>query len=155
MPRARYIICSSERLVDATTGLVTHVNVIDKMIATGPPEGSHDDVPEIPICHMIMTSVWMKEESDDPEAEYDYEVVVHKPSESPKVVASGDLVFDKKFYRLEVGFRFTTKSKIQNGIVVFESRIRKKGATDWLSQSFPIETELQTVGSTIPEKSAN
>src|SRR5687768_10368059 len=140
MAKPRYIICAHDRIVDHATGLVSHINVVDRIIVSAQsqriPEGASVIVPETELFGFVMTSVWIRDDEEGPEDDYNFEVLIHYPDGRSKAGASGKFRFSKMFHRIDLGVRFTTHSNIVNGRLVIESRIQKQGSEGWLSQSF-------------------
>jgi hypothetical protein len=156
MARTRYIICAEDRLLDRFTGLASHINVVDKIVlavgAANPPGGQTPLLPEIDVARFIMTAVWVREPGDD--GPFDYDVLIHRDS-GIESVARGEFEFTKMFHRIDAGFRFTTKTKSTSGLVDIECRIRKQGASEWLSQSFPLEIEVRPSDSILGASAAS
>jgi hypothetical protein len=153
MARPRYIVCSENQLVDPANGLVSHVNVVDRLGITRQsspslPQGTTVFVPIVPIGKLICSAVWTRDEGDEG-AVFEYEMRFHKPGEdSPKVMQTGELSFAQRFFRIDAGLLFTTRTNfIQSGELIVECRIRRRGSDDWQSQSFAIDVEV-TAGAT-------
>jgi len=103
-----------------------------------------------------MTAVWVRDEGDD--EPFDYEVRIHQSGRDSETVASGEFSFAKMFHRIDAVFVFTTITKVISGIADIECRIRRRGATDWMTQSFPLGIEVLLVEATpaeTPVESAN
>ena len=151
MPIPRYIICCETRLVDKATSLVTHCNVIDGF-AFAVDVKSPPPADQILFGRLIATAVWMREDADEIGDEYEYEFRIHKPGEEPKTTTSGTFKFSRRFQRIEQGFLFSPTNTIPPGIHFVESRIRRVGSDDWLSQKFPFTVELIKTDSAAKEE---
>lgn len=162
MAKPRYIVCSQDRLVDQATGAVTHVNVVEKFViklepAPEPPPGTQYLIPKIPIFKMILTAVWAREQDDSDSDDFEFEAILHKPSdEIPFVLHRGEFRFlaGASYFRIDSGIIFTTETKFtKSGAAVFENRIRKRGSDNWLSQQFPMEIEVISPEAANPSES--
>jgi hypothetical protein len=138
MARPRYIVCSEDRVTDRVTGLVSHFNVIEELTVNqqqAPEEmvSSHGT----PWLRMVVTALWSKDDEDLEDDVFEHDMLLHLPgNEKPETVIMGEVKFSARNHRFEMmvaGQPFTVA-----GTVVFESRLRKKGSFDWLSQKYEI-----------------
>jgi len=164
MPKPRYIVCCQERLVDQVSGLASHINVIDRLEIRELRQETPGDVrpatplliPKLPIAQMIVTAVWMTEPGDNEKDVYEFETIMLRTDGSSDVIHQGEFQFSKHFYRIDTGVVFTTHTKFSaSGELTFESRIRKQGSDQWLSQFFPLELAFIPLAVESPADSAN
>src|SRR2546425_853976 len=103
MPRPRYILCAERRLTDAYSGLITHVNVIELLALADPGERkevSHD-LRGAPAMQWMVTSVWMRDDTDE-DQQFESQLLMYLPGvDSPKTLVENDVVFKTVFYRME------------------------------------------------------
>lgn len=149
MARPRYIICSQDQLIDPATGLISHVHVPDRFVLQSQPApsdipaGTEVVIPNVPIARMILAATWIKGEDDSESDVFDYETVLHKPGDEPRVMQTGEFRFEKRFFRINAGLVFTTHTKFAtSGEMVLESKIKKRGTEAWISQTFVIDIEV-------------
>ena len=154
MARARYIICSESRLVDRTSGLVSHINALEQITVsltpTVHPEATHAGKPaetkSIRFPNMVLVAVWMRDEQDDPDQQYHFETRLYRPGEAtPTTVQQGEFAFgESMFFRIELVLQHgppgeaSTEVPMRPGVLRLESRIRRHGSEEWLSQDYPI-----------------
>jgi hypothetical protein len=161
MPTPRYIICSETRIIDRGSGLVTHINIIDGfvfVVSSKTPETMSID--EVPVHKMIASAVWMKLEDDAPDCEYEYQYLLHKPGQEPRLCSSGTFRFSRTFHRIEQGFLMRAGKDdlaYPHGVVVVENRIRPADSDEaWQSQGFPITVEVRVIDDApVAEEAAN
>lgn len=142
MARPVYLICSESGSEDKETGLVSHFTVVEKIQfrpidATNLGPGQAIAVPQ---SAFSVTAVWMREKDETADDWFDYSLVVLAPDNEPILGAGGQFQFTRPLHR------FTFRSHLtfafnQSGLVVVESKIRKVGTKDWLTQSYPIVVE--------------
>jgi hypothetical protein len=140
MPKPVYILCSESGSEDKKTGLISHFNVIEKLLfAKVPaPEPGAMNVAAVPVQ---ITAVWMRDEGDSPEQEFQFEIAVCQPEQQFEVgLAGGLLTFHLPLSR--VSFRFRGGLPVAtSGIIWVEARLRKTGEEAWQTQRYPIFTE--------------
>jgi hypothetical protein len=141
MPRPVYILCSESGSEDAQTRLLSHFNTIERIrIAPLPAEIVQPGKPiPIPSVALRATAVWMSNEEDSPEQEYEYQMAFYLPPDGEEqLVLEGRFFFDadKPLYRMVVlGMWPPFRAP---GVLRIESRIRPVGGTEWLRQDYPI-----------------
>lgn len=150
MARARYIICAKDRLVDQASGLTSHINVIDRLhiaqVKTAFPDGVKIAVMRFPTIQIILTAVWSKGAEDSESDEFEYETILHKPHAESLTTHQGEFRFVKKNQRIDSGISIMSDSQFPaSGELVLESRIRKRGTSDWLSQTFTLDIDVTSV----------
>ncbi len=142
----RYMICSEGRIVDRETGLVSHINVTDRLVVArgqGHPRQVSSGL------RFFVSAAWATDEETPSEDQYEWEMSASFPGEKePRAVGSGEIRFTHPFYRIDVLFQLIlgdplqAQVKMQTGIIRFTSRIRRKGDTDWLSQEYPVRLDV-------------
>lgn len=157
MIRPRYIICSESRIVDRATGLVTHVNVLDELaVSLGPRK---EQPAALPFLKFVTTAVWMRESDEESEEAYVFETYMYVPGEEEaRRIHAGEFQFgSSRFYRLDafvqVGLKLDEASsgnglRLKPGILRLESRVRRSGDVEWLTQDYLIPVR---VDQTAPE----
>ena len=148
MPRAVYILCSESGAVDRYTGLVSHFHVYEtaqvieeeRPVVTEGPSERRGQPMEV-LTTIRVTAVWMRNEDDDPHQEYEHRLVIYLPGdEDGDVVGEGTFVFSRPLHRFAATLH--AKPFSRSGIFRVESRVRKIGAAEWLSQDYPIVVEV-------------
>ena len=153
MVRPRYIICSESRTVDRTSGLVTHYNVIEELtVSVGGPKAKAGSAP---FLKFVVTAVWMRETGEEAEDTYEFETSMHLPGEEiARRIHAGEFQFgEHRFHRLETFIQglFTQRGEavpndaltLQPGVLRLESRIRRSGDQQWLSQDYVIPVRVE------------
>ena len=86
MARPRYIICSETRLTEQSSGLISHVNVIETLTfmqfatqqeLTASLDLTKERAGVMPRC--TVTAVWMRGEDDTVEDEFEVQTLIHRP----------------------------------------------------------------------------
>src|SRR3989304_5139678 len=142
----RYMICSEGKLVDREMGLVSHINVIDRLLIS---RGLHPPAQGVPMIRFFVSAVWAWGAEEPPTGETcDWEMLVAFPGESePRTMASGQFQFTAPFHRFDILFQTMAgdashgQVKLGTGAIRFTSRVRAAGATEWLSQDYAIPGE--------------
>jgi hypothetical protein len=141
----RYMICSEGKLVDRETGLVSHINVIDKVLVT---RGAHLPGQPTPSIRFFVSAVWCADEAALGET-CEWEFLVSFPGDSePRRLASGEFQLTTPFHRFDVLFQTMAgdPSKAQvvlrTGPLRFTSRVRLAGTDEWLSQDYVVPVEV-------------
>jgi hypothetical protein len=136
MPRPVYVLCAKGITEDKLSSLMTAFSILESMeFGTERREAS---ILFDPLTVQLQgLSVWMREESDD-EVEFEHQWAVHGGGRHDTLPAT-----TFRFERERPLFRFTLLTKgipilTESGLIEFESRVRRLGADEWLSQSFPI-----------------
>ena len=153
----RYMICSEGRLVDRETGLVSHINVIDRLLIPGvaiPPGQA------IPFIRFFVSATWSAEEADMGR-NCEWEFLVSFPGDSkPRTMASGQFQFTLPFQCFDVLFQTLpgdasqAQVKLQTGAIRFTSRVRLVDTDEWLSQDCAVSVEVMPTlkpGDRVPE----
>jgi hypothetical protein len=150
MPRPRYMVCSQDCIVDQATQLTSHIKVLDRIVLLKPTDESAIDAAKtgriVPVPFRIfVTAVWMREDSDDQDAKYDFEISYRRPDGQDREINGGEFSFKTRNQRFDTVFLIPPTVLLPSGIHLFESRIRPAGHPDstWLSQSFPLEVVSQ------------
>jgi len=155
----RYMICSEGRLVDRETGLVSHINVVDKVVITRGVLSPGLPVPTS--MRFFVSAVWSADEAGMGQT-CDWEFLVSFPGDKePRSMASGQFQFSVPFHRFDVLFQTRpgdasqAQSEPQSGAIRFTSRVRPVGADEWLSQDYAILVEVipaSKPGDRVPEE---
>jgi len=140
----RYMICSEGRIVDRDTGLISHINVIDKFLI---PRSQGRPGPVL--LRFFVSAVWETDEELPLEEECEWEMVASFPGENePRTMGSGRFRFTLPFQRFDILFQTVhgdaslAEIRLQRGVIRFTSRVRRLGDTEWLSQEYGIPLDV-------------
>jgi hypothetical protein len=145
VPRPVYIICSESGSEDRQTALFSFFNIIEKIqIENRPADGEVKLVGTMPFR---ATAVWMATDPEDWTEEYEAQMVFLLPRSNKELV-----VYEAPFRfghdMLKPMQRFTVAGYCPPldgpGFLRIESRIRKRGESNWLKQDYPIIVEVIT-----------
>jgi hypothetical protein len=99
----------------------------------------------------VLMATWMAESGDTPDVEFEYELRAIVPAAQPVPglvagqaivgLAAGTFRFETPIHRFTAPFEQPVPVGL-SGTLWFESRIRKKGVEEWLSQAYPILVEI-------------
>jgi hypothetical protein len=141
MVKPHSIICAESGSQDKVTGLLSLFNVIEKFqIAklSAPPAGQAAVVPE---QRFLIAATWRKEDTDDPNQEYEFEFVLFMPPNgSEGKISEGGFLFSMPMHRITLNFRGLMPFN-GGGWLRIEARLRKKGEQDWIKQDYWIIVE--------------
>ncbi len=146
MPRSVYIICAQGSSEDKDLNAVSLFTVIEKVELS-------QTVPLLATGQMFyfvkwqpwkIVAVWMHEEADPWEQEYETEFRLLLPNGKITPLASTRFRFDqplgqRPFARLSLAF--DDPPTLSAGVVKIENRIRPVGSNDWITQDYPIVVE--------------
>jgi hypothetical protein len=139
------MICSEGRLVDRETGLVSHINVLDKVLIT---RGALPPGQPFPSIRFFVSATWCADEAAIGQT-CDWEFLVSFPGDrEPRNMASGQFQFTVPFQRFDVLFQTLlgdaseAQIKLETGAIRFTSRVRPLGTDEWLSQHFALPVEV-------------
>jgi hypothetical protein len=155
MPRPVYIICSDSGAIDHRTNQLSIFNVLESIDVTplaSLPGG--DKVPNELIAFLRgllpvdirVTAVWMRDDADSADQVFETEVVGSDPGGKPLFRATvNDFSFTVPFHRINIA-RVKLPGFTSLGVHTVESRLRRKGDTDWpWVQSFPFVVQEKEV----------
>jgi hypothetical protein len=81
-------------------------------------------------------SVWMREDSDQPSAQFEHEYVFHLPGNNEIVAGQTPFSFTKaRFHRL-MSPPVIVPGIPSGGVLKIESRVRRKGEEAWIGRQF-------------------
>ncbi|HWB12048.1 MAG TPA: hypothetical protein VG826_22675 [Pirellulales bacterium] len=139
MPKPIFIVCAQSVIEDKTTNNVSILNVLEKIsyIKRKPS----DDQPVTQFnCNVL--AVWRRETSDI-NVEFETEFSLILPSSGDiHSLASSPFTFpeDKELWRFNL--MFSGMPPIDgDGTLIFRHGLRKKAASEWLYQSYPVSVE--------------
>jgi hypothetical protein len=150
MPTPVYIICAESGSEDSYTGLASLFNIIDRL-KIGPPG------PEI--GGLLMTgwptvrivAVWKAAEESDFEGEFKSEIRLILPTRD---IASQIYEQSFRFLRDKPRHRITAMigglQISESGPLVFECRIKRPDASEWLAQQYEIDVVVRSSGPPAP-----
>ncbi len=141
MPRHVYTICSRLGSEDKFTGLVSLYHVIEALTMTRPLPGQS----AIPFTFRI-TSVWMKEDNDDAEQEYEFRLLLRLPPDGREIdIANNRFRFNGPCRRIvsEAFLQSLVPDQAFEGLdglglMNVVCGIRPAGTQVWNDQSYPI-----------------
>lgn len=152
MPRPVYIICSESGVTDRVTGLVSFFNTLETITTTLTilPKNS-DRSAEYQQLSFFTAAVWMQEEGEEQDQEYEYQTVLRIPgAHQENVVAQGTFKFSAPLQRIQITIR--GRPFMVPGILYVESRIRAAvGDGSWLKQDYPLRIEVKKIDETNPQ----
>ena len=148
MPRAVYIICSGDVVEDRLTNLLSVFSIAERLEVRR--ANVVRDV-EIADFRCAVVAVWMKTPNDDGELFEHVFTVVNNPLDELDISP----IIQFRFLSDEMHLhRFRIRVEgfppiVSSGIVLFRSKIRKLGDTDWLVQEFPMVAHVTETDETI------
>src|ERR1700731_1626538 len=83
MPTHIYTICSMSGSQDRNTGLLSLFNILEELTGPAPRPGQ----PMLPFVFRV-TSVWMREDGDDAEQEYEHQLNLRIPQAEANIPLS-------------------------------------------------------------------
>jgi hypothetical protein len=141
MPKPIFILCSESQSQDRRSNLLSVFNIIERVEvkAQAKPTDEPKDVVLVEMLSFAVTAVWRRTEDDADGDEYDSEMVLHLPGPEDKKLTKDTGPFtlgplDKPLQRITLLVKMPMIKA--SGKLVAESRIRKKGTDDWLSQTY-------------------
>jgi hypothetical protein len=139
MPSPVYILCSESGAEDRETGRLSLFNIIEQVNFARQQQGSAS-IGTFGGLSIQAVAVWAKEESDDPEQEFEFSFVVQFPGRDLLTAHSGKFRFQGRLSRLIL--QMMNASFDAAGEFSVECQIRKYVPTDakWMCQrySFPV-----------------
>jgi hypothetical protein len=134
MPLPAYFICSEGLAVDRDLNKVTLFNVCEQLPIVLVSQLEQAGRMAAPLPFRII-SVWMKEENDLPEVNFEHQIVLHFPQTPEMIIAQTPFSFTTTLHRI-----ITTPSVLPGspgpGILRVEARIRRAGETEWIGHQF-------------------
>jgi hypothetical protein len=143
MPKPIFILCSESQSQDRRSNLLSVFNIMERVEvkAQAEPSDAPKDVVLIDMFSFVVTAVWQQTEDDTDGDEYESETVLHLPGPEAKRLTRDTGSFtlrslDKPLQRITLLVKMPALKA--SGKFVAESRIRKKGTDNWLSQTHVI-----------------
>ena len=141
MPLPVYMLCSESGAEDTTTRRFSHFNVLEQVNISRLPETLKEKVLVVPSLAFQAVAVWEKEDSDDPDQEFEYRFVIRLPGSDEEIVAnSGTFKFQARRQRLVLSAGGAMFQAV--GLFRIECLLRPMGGEDnaWMKQkySFPV-----------------
>ena len=151
MPLPAYFVCSEGISVDRDANKITLFSVSESMqiipteLLAQLQQSAHQIIPP---ATLRIVSVWMREDSDIPETQYEHQFVFHFPKTEEIVLGQTPFTFTTaRFHRLLSPPLFIPGFP-GPGILKVEARIRKTGEPNWIGrQFFYIELSVVDVSS--------
>jgi len=139
MPKPIYILCSESGAEDKDSGQSIHFKVIDRLLLM-------DRVPEKPAGVVLVrpiplhiTAVWMRADTDDSRDQFETQVRIFLPPYNVEWIPAPSTTFSFSQPRYRTIMKLAGLLLTGPGQLLIESRIRKVGDENWLSQSYPID----------------
>lgn len=146
MPRAAYMICCETQTVDVT-GQVSHINVLNSMLATQTPvSGPPGQPPQGLFNKLTISASWVRD-PDDENSPCEFELAVRDPNGVEQVLTRAIFRFERPFHRIDILLFHPPFSMIQ-GIHIVESRVRRTGTQNWVSQTYPVLVDVKAAQTT-------
>jgi len=152
MPKPIYIICSESGVEDRNTGLLSFVNVLEKLTMWKPGETPNPNAQRI--FGFRVSAAWMKEPTDNISTVYEWELLFEAPvSKASHVVVKGSFSFadepSKSWSRTTVNVHGVPPAD-GSGILRVQHRIRPVGSSgEWLVQEYPLVIEEATTANSV------
>ncbi len=142
MPRPVYIICSTGGSIDAQSNLVSIFDAIENIqITIHVKQEPHEPEPVFRLP-LRATAVWMAQDGDSGDQEWEFETVVYPGQNGPeKVVHNGKFHFGDAWKLFRIVSAGTVAFK-KPGLARIESRIRRVGDVEWVSQDYPFTIQV-------------
>jgi hypothetical protein len=147
MPTPVYIICCESGTEDKFTGLASHFNVVDRIVAKKPPpSGADSNVPIIPSPPPLrIVAVWRADDDSDFEGIFQSEVIMRlMPKDEIGTLYSDTFSFLRERYKHRITVILGGLRVEESGKVIVESRIRRPDESKWLTQSYIIDVVVNT-----------
>lgn len=142
MPRPVYIILSSSGVEDSQTRLVSLFNVLERIEVAEHlrPTSDGKQSMHVQLLEFRVSAVWMKLPEDNPEQEYQHQIVLCLPDGTEHVLCDDTRAFFASDDRPLMRFLLDVKAApfAQSGIVRVESRLRKVKEESWARQDYPL-----------------
>ena len=146
MARPVHIICSASSSTDRITNQISLFQIIDKIQIRKSPEVTEGVKVFVVQEDLQIHATWMAEpeKGDTSEDVFEHELRLIRPDGGISPMLSTTFKFtladNKRFIRMTVGIPGSLPFDVP-GIYSMESRIRKEGHSDWISQSCPLWVE--------------
>jgi hypothetical protein len=141
MPKPVYILFSESGSEDKATGLVSHFKVLEQIECRELPKPQEDHPGLISLLSCQIVAVWAKADEDDPEEQYEFQVLLYLRSQLEAILAaSGTLAFEATKPRNRTTVNVIGISFRDAGVFRVEHRIRPHGGEDrsWLVQTYEV-----------------
>jgi hypothetical protein len=142
-----HIICAHQVIEDKETGLISIVQIVEKLQVMRLPEPMPGQNMVFLFQGLVIIASWLAEDGDARGDEYEVETRFLPPNAEPMpltraIFRIGEPDPSRSIYRFVT--RFATPPQLTvPGIVLIESRVRKVGAdATWISQTCPLIVEL-------------
>ena len=143
MPRPLYILCAQSFAINQDTNTLSVFHILESLntfIGLQPSPG------ETVVSHerfaFVGFAAWRRGEGEDSDQEYEFEILLKRPDqEQPVSMTPGTFKFTMPNQRFNVHFA-QMEPFTQSGDLVFTSRIRPVGTTEWLTQDYPIRVDV-------------
>lgn len=147
MPKPVYIICAEGVTEDRRTNLVSLFNVLEKLTATVEPDGDNEEkVQRLPLLRFRALAVWMREESDPLDQEFEAKLQLIIPPDGEEITLPVRRRFKFKegghLQRISLTFEGGPPMKGPGTLRVL-SLVRAVGSEEWLRQEYPIFVEFK------------
>jgi hypothetical protein len=141
MPEPVYLICAESGAEDKQTDILSLFNIVERLVIT--PMPPVDGVVLVPPQVLRVVAVWMRNENDGPEDEFEQQMVFSPPAGAASVMTG---VTPFRFEKLL--HRFTVKMNIAlafagPGMFWVETRVRRRGADEWITHRYPIVVDAE------------
>jgi len=136
MPKPVYIICAESAVEDKVTSKHSLFNIIEKVVAF---KTDGKQPPAIFSC--AVSAVWRREPRDDCEFETEFAVLLPRSGERHSI-AQQEFRFPPGNQIARFNLLFNGPPPVDGGgVLEFQHCIRKKGTSEWSTQSYPVLVE--------------
>lgn len=130
-----YIVCCENSLEDKTTGLQSYINIYEKILFHKNPA----EVPPAPPTQIRVFALWVGEREDiGRQFESEVNVVLPGPSETVLELDKGTTTCTGEGWIRVTAHLIGTPPIEGPGIMRLQSRMRRVGDENWLTQEYPI-----------------
>ena len=149
MPRPVYVLCARGISEDKISGLMTVFSILETIDIT-PHKPDQSNLIDNRTLQLFVLAVWMKDDADGG-IDFEHQWILH--SGTAHDLATGTSF---QFEQEKPLFRFTLivqglKLPDENGLIEFESRVRRAGFEEWISQRYPIVFQNKMPADALPE----
>lgn len=148
MAKPLYIICAESAVEDKRTNLLSLFNILEKFTAQVKViRVKGDKIIRRPLFRFRSVAVWMREESDPWDQEFEAQLQLILPPDETEITGAPEMARFKfkegrPLQRISMEFEGDPPFK-GPGILRVISRIRPVGSEEWLQQEYPIIVEFE------------
>ncbi len=145
MPKPVYIICAEGVTEDKRTNLLSFFNIVEKLIAE-PLSEKGEKPSKSPIFQLRTVAVWMREESDPVDQEFEAQLQLIMPPNDEIVTAPNisRFRFKEGSFLVRITLQFMGDPPIKGaGVLRVVCLVRPVGSEEWQRQEYPIIVQIK------------